>query len=856
MAASQPTFTKETAMNKFSDFRLQDKDLQIVQDNIYGSLENPRCLRANILNDAHNGKSQSEIWRQYGVHRNTVRNCLSNYQKRGIEALEDAPRSGRPTDTTSWQEKLDQVLDLCTSVADVSRLLGISFSKARRICKKYGIRFEEKREYLLFPCLTGKSLRLVGLFISLGVMICIFAVQAKGEESIFSHGVKVHVKTPQSETLFCSNDESSCALSAWEALTRPSPLFGNDSTIQCSAEEFLHRIAETYQGKDVELMAVGTGVDTALFQHHFSYNSLCSDVNGWLSTVEECLRLVDEPKKSRELLVSELSKCVHVKAENRPSVVWQILPGEDGYTKNEISKEENGPSCKFEFNLRDTNGNIVTAKVDLSENVPSLIEFGLANGLSDYTAQAGKIEQFLEQILKGSGKELLHLLLNVGVLSTLSTEEEVRRGVVETTLGRQSVLIKSSVSSELHKNEYMWTPTTMMQTLKKTNESSYEKSAEELNERFCRTENESLSANHIKNLVKSIGNEIKENLENYVESILKKYNYYGIKALQTEKVDKNKEHKTKEKEELSESSSNKTTVDDEIHDKIKELIQDKYVEYSKVDNNENLIKIENPNKKSIYISIDGITVHHQNEKRKTKKGGVSYKSRETVENVIVWMGYEGGSYRISTNSVFQACKCILAFLQVNNLLDSEHELVFITDGAREIRIKIEDIFEKLEGIRVIHILDWYHIAKRVNEYGSMALFTGKEHKEENEEVKKQILSFLWCGDVDSACKYIRELDRKTIRSQKWFDKLIEYFVARKPYIHCYELRKKLGLINSSNRVETSNKMIVADRQKNNGTSWSFDGSYSLAVTKTLMLNDELEHWLNTKSLRFSPKMVA
>ena len=220
------------------------------------------------------------------------------------------------------------------------------------------------------------------------------------------------------------------------------------------------------------------------------------------------------------------------------------------------------------------------------------------------------------------------------------------------------------------------------------------------------------------------------------------------------------------------------------------------------------------------------------------------------------MGYEGGSYRISTNSVFQACKCILAFLQVNNLLDSEHELVFITDGAREIRIKIEDIFEKLQGIRVIHILDWYHIAKRVNEYGSMALFTGKEHKEENEEVKKQILSFLWCGDVDSACKYIRELDRKTIRSQKWFDKLIEYFVARKPYIHCYELRKKLGLINSSNRVETSNKMIVADRQKNNGTSWSFDGSYSLAVTKTLMLNDELEHWLNTKSLRFSPKMVA
>ena len=848
-------------MKKFNHFHLEDNDVQIIQNRIYGSIDNPCCLRANILNDVHNGMSQRQIARQYGVHYNTVYNCLVNYMKRGVESLQDAPRSGRPIEITSWKEKLDQVVDKCTSIKDVSRLLDISISKAQRICKKFGISFEEKREYQFFPFLKGKSLCLIGLFMTLEAMICVFVVQNKEEKTLFSHGVNTEVITPQSETHFYSNEESSAALSAWEALTRPSPFFGNDSTIQCTPEEFLQRIAEAYQDQDVELMAVGTGVDSALFQNHFSYNSICSGVNGWLSTVEECMRFVDETKKNRELFMTELSEHVHAETEKRTSVVWRILPKETAYTENENSKEENAAVSMFEFSVRDANGNTVTAKVDISENVPSLIEVGSAEDLSAYTAQAGKIEQFLEQILKGLGKELLHLCLNVGVVNTLSAESEVRSGMLETTLGRQSVLIKRSVSSELHKGEYLWTPTTTMLVLKKVNENSYEKSAQDLNDRFCRTENESLSASHLNNLVKRIGGKINEYLENYVDSILKKYNYYGIRALKTKEVGENIESKKKMEKTVKEAEShvsltNRIIIGENSADKMKENFQNEEIEYSNIYINGNLIKIENLNKKTIYISIDGVTVHHQNEKRKTKKGGVSYKSRETVENVIVWVGYNGGSYRISTNSVFQACKCILAFLQVNDLLNSEHELVFITDGAREIRTKIEDIFEKLQEIRVIHILDWYHIAKRVNEYGSMALFTGKEHKKQNEEVKNKILSFLWLGDVDGATQYIRKLDSKIIRSQKWFDMLIVYIEARKPYIHCYALRKKLGLINSSNRVETANKMIVSDRQKNNGTSWSFDGSYSLAATKTLMLNGELEQWLNTKSLRFSPRIAA
>ena len=72
------------------------------------------------------------------------------------------------------------------------------------------------------------------------------------------------------------------------------------------------------------------------------------------------------------------------------------------------------------------------------------------------------------------------------------------------------------------------------------------------------------------------------------------------------------------------------------------------------------------------------------------------------------------------------------------------------------------------------------------------------------------------------------------------------------YICCYALRDALHLINSSNRVETCNKMILSDRQKNNGTSWSEDGSYYLALIKTEILNQELDQFLHERSLRLQP----
>jgi hypothetical protein len=56
---------------------------------------------------------------------------------------------------------------------------------------------------------------------------------------------------------------------------------------------------------------------------------------------------------------------------------------------------------------------------------------------------------------------------------------------------------------------------------------------------------------------------------------------------------------------------------------------------------------------------------------------------------------------------------------------------------------------------------------------------------------------------------------------------------------------------SSNPVEKANDLLVSNRQKHNGMSWSADGSSSLAALTSLRRNDEHMHWLRHRDIRFS-----
>ena len=243
----------------------------------------------------------------------------------------------------------------------------------------------------------------------------------------------------------------------------------------------------------------------------------------------------------------------------------------------------------------------------------------------------------------------------------------------------------------------------------------------------------------------------------------------------------------------------------------------------------------------VYISIDDVGVRHQKDKR--KDGGS--KDGKVVENTVIHIQSKEGIYIITAVGMGKAFRILLAFLLKNHLLKSRH-LYFFSDGARNIRKGINDYFAFYPHN---HMLDWYHLEKRMTELLSMAL---KGSKDKRREIRKHLAGILWAGNISDAIDYLYSLDKTNIKNAQKLDEAVEYLKGKKSYICCYALRDVLGYRNSSNPAEKANDLVVATRQKHNGMSWSFSGSHALAVIEAISLNGERDGWLRNHSIRFSP----
>lgn len=252
------------------------------------------------------------------------------------------------------------------------------------------------------------------------------------------------------------------------------------------------------------------------------------------------------------------------------------------------------------------------------------------------------------------------------------------------------------------------------------------------------------------------------------------------------------------------------------------------------------IKIEPVPGECVYVSIDDIGVKHQKDSR--KEGSV--RDYKYVENTVAHIQYGDRSYILTGIGMRNVFKSVLAFLLVNNLLS--RELVFLTDGAQDIRNHIQSVFQ-FHPYTVI--LDWFHLKKRCQEWLSMAI-RGKDRRN---AILEKTLRYLWAGDAAGASGYLSSLDPADIKNRKWLDDLLGYFQKKGDAITCYALRAKLGLRNSSNPVEKANDLVVAGRQKHNGMAWSPEGSGALAALQMIYLNNQPELWFHRKELYlFSP----
>ena len=348
---------------------------------------------------------------------------------------------------------------------------------------------------------------------------------------------------------------------------------------------------------------------------------------------------------------------------------------------------------------------------------------------------------------------------------------------------------------------------------------SYRQGVKLLNQLLHRNTGSALKFRTYRDFCERTGKQIEKSIIQKTDQTLEKYGFNAESGKVTEKIASELTRNAKYSEE-------------------KEIIQKAIEEINatRTDEDEKIQNIAWQTEKTentCYVSLDEIGVKHQKEHRKTEteKDGVY------VWNTVADVEFNGESRILTGSEMKSVFLFVLAYLLNNNLL-AEKSLVFFTDGARNIFSNITELFS-------FHphtvILDWFHLKKHCQEYLSMSV----KGKEKRNEILQKLLRILWAGNVDEAIDFLQKTEKTVVRQNNRIDELCRYIEKHREHIPPYALRAKLGLKNSSNRVEKANDIIVAQRQKHNGMSWSVTGSSGLAQISALITNGELKSWIDS-----------
>lgn len=256
---------------------------------------------------------------------------------------------------------------------------------------------------------------------------------------------------------------------------------------------------------------------------------------------------------------------------------------------------------------------------------------------------------------------------------------------------------------------------------------------------------------------------------------------------------------------------------------------------------DNPVPYEDPST-SVAVSIDDVGAKEQKAHR--GQGTARRGKRPMVQTTVAHVGSAAGSYAISGGSVAEVLAMVQAYLLSTGLLRGR--LVVFLDGQKSLRCAVVMALQATGRLQVI--LDWHHLQQRVAQELSEAL----NNRIYRNEVLAEVTRRLWYGDVTAAVAAVRRVDPARVKNASRLEVLVEALESRRDIIPCYAVRKQLGLRNSSNVGEKYNDLIVATRQKNNGMSWSADGSGALAALTTLVVNGEHAQWFATGEIRFAP----
>ena len=252
----------------------------------------------------------------------------------------------------------------------------------------------------------------------------------------------------------------------------------------------------------------------------------------------------------------------------------------------------------------------------------------------------------------------------------------------------------------------------------------------------------------------------------------------------------------------------------------------------------------------VYVTIDLVGVKRQKAER-SKRAPKEKKKKEKKQyayTTIAHVEQDESSYVIAAKGVVGVLRMVLALLLHNGL--GQEGLIFLMDGQKTLQAAILRAFSWWGALQLI--LDWYHLEKKCKEGLSLAM-KGREIRNATLE---ELRHLLWHGWTDRAIQFLQDLDANQIKQEEAREQLILYLERSKPYIPCYAIRRQLGLRNGSSIGEKMNDLVVSERQKHNGMSWSPEGSVGLAALTALIRNQEQSLWFKKKTIELQLKLAA
>ncbi len=404
----------------------------------------------------------------------------------------------------------------------------------------------------------------------------------------------------------------------------------------------------------------------------------------------------------------------------------------------------------------------------------------------------------------------------------------MRKTAVDSELGRIPVSVMEDLAQSIQPKERLYSNGYLNLSCKLCTKLSYRDAAEMINLFQHRDADQAMKLRTLSDCIERAGSRISDELEKTTGKVLKMYGLDAETGLPMEGVC------------LSSSITDpmipeKTEADIQTVSSIIDAVnasRDEKIPFTAKE-----LDMEPSSSECVYVSIDDVGVKHQKDSRDPD----AEKGAKYVENTVIHIQKGQDTYVLTACGMKKAMCSLLSFLIFNGLL--QNRLVFFTDGARNIKSSIEEMFT-FHPYTVI--IDWYHLKKKCQELLSMAV----KGKEARNKILEKLLRILWVGDVKNAVSYLEGLPPAIIKNQKWLDEQINYLKRKEYSITCYAVRAGLGLRNSSNPVEKSNDILVAQRQKHNGMSWSEHGSSALAAIEMVYQNRYEDTWFRHGRISF------